>query len=406
MTMLRLTGSWVAVCLLAFASYSHAEVLELEGVVKAVDAADRTLSVERKTPKGTKTLELEVNKRAGDLSSVKVGDRITFSYDPDLELVTKLGGGTEKSEKSSDTDRIVRVRYHVSADGSCKLETVKLKAKADPVAGGYKKEDKGSGIWQITETFDDEDSVARFSGPISELTNVSYSAERKALTLSPKAGGKPTAVLLYPKRCRLPLTIEVDISTAEEHGHFQINPNAAMPPNIHPFANVFTHDGGSKLDLSCNWVVSRDPKTGEPTIEEVFSERGVSTNEPFSKEARSPVGIDPEMIYLVRLGAFGAGPDSSTVYISRLSMAARFAPTLGLALKQDGDRVLADNVLKKSLAERAGIKAGDVVVSIDGKSPSTVQRAVTLLSMTNYGESWNIEVERDGRRKTLTIKAE
>ncbi len=112
------------------------------------------------------------------------------------------------------------------------------------------------------------------------------------------------------------------------------------------------------------------------------------------------------MIYLVNLGAFGAGPDSSTLYISRLSVTARFAPTLGLALKQDGERVLAGDVLKKSLAEKAGIKAGDVVLAIDGKSPSTMQRAVTLLSMTNYGESWNIEVERDGQKKTFTIKAE
>jgi hypothetical protein len=81
-------------CLVAvLATVARAEVLELEGTVKAVDTTTRTMSVERKTPKGTKTLELEVNKKAGDLSSVKVGDRITFSYDPDLELVTKLGGG-------------------------------------------------------------------------------------------------------------------------------------------------------------------------------------------------------------------------------------------------------------------------------------------------------------------------
>ena len=78
--------AWILPC-----SPARAEVLELEGTVKAVDAEARTLSIERKTPKGTKTLELEVNKKAGDLSSVKVGDRLTFSYDPDLEIVTKLG---------------------------------------------------------------------------------------------------------------------------------------------------------------------------------------------------------------------------------------------------------------------------------------------------------------------------
>jgi len=396
----------VFLALTLFASLSQAEVIDLEGTVKAIDAEARTISIERKTPKGTKTLELEVTKKAGDLGSVKAGDKISFSYDPDLEVVTKFGGGTEKSGKSSDTERIVRVRYHFAADGTCKLETVRLKSKADPVPGGYRKEDKGNGLWEITETFEDKDSLDRFSGPISDLTNVTYSDERKALKLSPKAGGKPKAVLIYPKRVRLPLTVEADISTADEHGHFQINPNAAMPPNFHPFANVFTHDGGNKLDLSCSWVVSRDAKKGEPKIEEIFGERGVSTTEPFSKDARPPVGTDPEMIYLVNLGAFDAGPDSGTLYLIRLSVTARFAPTLGLALKQDGERVLAGDVLKKSLAEKAGIKAGDVVLAIDGKSPSTMQRAVTLLSMTNYGESWNIEVERDGQKKTFTIKAE
>ncbi len=83
------------------AAFAQAEVLELEGTVKAVDATARTMSVERKTPKGTKTLELEVNKKSGDLSSLKVGDRITFSYDPDLEIVTKISGGSSAPQDRS-----------------------------------------------------------------------------------------------------------------------------------------------------------------------------------------------------------------------------------------------------------------------------------------------------------------
>ena len=82
---------WLTAALFTFAS-AHAEVLDLEGTVKAVDATARTITIERKTPKGTKTLELEVTKKAGDLSSVKAGDSISFSYDPDLEFVTNIGG--------------------------------------------------------------------------------------------------------------------------------------------------------------------------------------------------------------------------------------------------------------------------------------------------------------------------
>jgi hypothetical protein len=91
----------VAVSVVA-STVAHAEVLELEGTVKAVDPETRTLSVERKTLKGSKVLELEVNKSAGDLDAVKVGDIITFSYDPDLELVTKVGGGPTLSAGHSE----------------------------------------------------------------------------------------------------------------------------------------------------------------------------------------------------------------------------------------------------------------------------------------------------------------
>ena len=84
-------------------SWTDAETLDLEGVVKAVDATARSITIERKTPKGTKTLELEVNKKAGDLNGIKVGDRLSFSYDPDLEIVTRLGGGNVQASQPKDT---------------------------------------------------------------------------------------------------------------------------------------------------------------------------------------------------------------------------------------------------------------------------------------------------------------
>lgn len=67
-----------------------AEVLTLEGTIKSVDAATRSITITRKTPKGEKVLELEVAKNAGDLSALKAGEKVGFSYDPELELVTKI----------------------------------------------------------------------------------------------------------------------------------------------------------------------------------------------------------------------------------------------------------------------------------------------------------------------------
>jgi hypothetical protein len=81
-------------------SIAHAEVLELEGVVKAVDADDRSITIERKTAKGTKTLELEVAKKAGDISDLEVGATVDFAYNPDLEIVTRIAGRARQAKSA------------------------------------------------------------------------------------------------------------------------------------------------------------------------------------------------------------------------------------------------------------------------------------------------------------------
>jgi len=94
----------------SLATLAHAEVLEFEGTVKDVDATASTIAVEQKTSKRTKTLNLEVNKKAGDLAAVKVGDRISLSYDPDLELVTKIieSGAQATNVGAADDDAVAR----------------------------------------------------------------------------------------------------------------------------------------------------------------------------------------------------------------------------------------------------------------------------------------------------------
>jgi uncharacterized protein (TIGR03067 family) len=78
-------------CFVLFAaSVAHAEIIELEGTVKSIDQDARAISITRKTPKGEKLLELEVAKNAGDISGFKEGDRISFAYNPDAEILTKI----------------------------------------------------------------------------------------------------------------------------------------------------------------------------------------------------------------------------------------------------------------------------------------------------------------------------
>lgn len=78
-------------CVLAMAaSVACAEVIELEGTIKSIDTDARSIAITRQTPKGEKVLELEIAKNAGDVSGLKAGDRISFAYNPDAEIVSKI----------------------------------------------------------------------------------------------------------------------------------------------------------------------------------------------------------------------------------------------------------------------------------------------------------------------------
>jgi uncharacterized protein (TIGR03067 family) len=78
-----------------------AEVLELEGTVKEIDPSSRSISIVRKTPKGEKVLDLEVAKNAGDIGSFKVGDRVSFAYNPDVEIISKIEKGMSEADEEA-----------------------------------------------------------------------------------------------------------------------------------------------------------------------------------------------------------------------------------------------------------------------------------------------------------------
>lgn len=102
---------------------AHAEVIELEGTIKAVDDDARTITIERKTASGAKTMTLDVAASAGDLQTITPGAVVKFSYDNKLEVVTALETGDEGaqlfvagSEWATEDDGL-RIRViHVEAD--------------------------------------------------------------------------------------------------------------------------------------------------------------------------------------------------------------------------------------------------------------------------------------------------
>lgn len=70
----------------------------------------------------------------------------------------------------------------------------------------------------------------------------------------------------------------------------------------------------------------------------------------------------------------------------------------------DGEGVLVWEVKKDSPAEKAGIKAGDVLTKVGGKRIREVRDVSRALGAFDEGEKVNVDVVRKGERKTLSIE--
>ncbi len=394
-------------CVVAvLATVAHAEVLELEGTVKAVDATARTMTVERKTPKGTKTLELEVNRKAGDLSSVKVGDRITFSYDPDLELVTKLGGGGD-TPSAIDQNPLCRIGFSVAADGTSSGFIEELKAvSGDEGRPASDRKQAGGGLWTITHRFPDRASC--------ELYQTSLTGKGAAATFMPRMNAielQPSedvnggwANLHSPYRLRLPATVVVDVEAIDRKAYLTLALKT-WPTNSE--INVLSEDGFRTCDVSHLFVTFSKERNTPPKITRAYENDGVSLKAGCRYEVKPDPTMSLQEVWFTGVSSF-LGPKKACkgIRVKQISITARFAPMLGVGMKQEGEAVTVEQVMPRSLAEAAGIKAGDHIVSVAGKPVSQWQRAMQLLAVTEMGETWEIEVERDGKKKTFSIKAE
>ncbi|HLY19867.1 MAG TPA: PDZ domain-containing protein [Bryobacteraceae bacterium] len=68
--------------------------------------------------------------------------------------------------------------------------------------------------------------------------------------------------------------------------------------------------------------------------------------------------------------------------------------------------VLVRSVAKESVAEKAGIRAGDVIVKVDGEAVTSVHEVTSLVRAARTKHSFPVVVVRDKKETTLTITVE
>src|SRR5262249_7029420 len=74
------------------------------------------------------------------------------------------------------------------------------------------------------------------------------------------------------------------------------------------------------------------------------------------------------------------------------------------ALDLSGGGALVTRVVADSPAEKAGLKRRDYVVSFDGKTVGSADDLSRLVRSTKVDQTVNVEVMREGAKKTLSVK--
>ena len=71
-----------------------------------------------------------------------------------------------------------------------------------------------------------------------------------------------------------------------------------------------------------------------------------------------------------------------------------------------GEGVWVNSVFEGDPAHRAGIRMGDVILRIGGTAVDTPSRMIRLIGAFSPGQSVNLDILRDGKRKVVTVKLE
>jgi hypothetical protein len=114
----------------------------------------------------------------------------------------------------------------------------------------------------------------------------------------------------------------------------------------------------------------------------------------------SDFGNDGSRVALVQISSSTRGP--LHIELADALVGARRWLGIELAGGQEGVRV--DSVNTNSPAQRAGMRAGDVITDFNGRRVHNYKDVLNLLSETRIGDKVRLDIERDDKRQTVVIE--
>jgi len=321
-----------------------------------------------------------------------------------------------KTEKKHQAVQVRQIRFSMADDGECRLL---LDARDDVVAHEAPQGELttltgvSNGVVRRTETgthrilhaFGEGGSTADFArlNGTSPLSMEGISIDRTAGTLmmtpikAEKSPGKK-AQFGYPRLVKMPIALVLDFDKLDG-GTFVLQLGSQIPTGTIAI-NVAPDRNRGDIATEVALFPINDGKRGKATnlLTRRFEAEAVSESG-FQLPSGNATADDR---FLLEFGLHGEEP----VTIRRLEVEAKIPASFGLSLELEKGAVKVKSALKGGAAEKAGFKAGDILVSMGGEKLSDLKSTMARMAEAPIGKDITFVIRRAGQEKTIVVKGE
>jgi hypothetical protein len=400
--------------LLLVCQSAKAAVVEVDVTVKSVDAKARGITVTYETKLGQKSIDLDVSRKAeitvngkpGKLDAVKPGQKAKVAFEKELQVVTKIdatGKGTEPGRE------VYRLLLSVSEFGDCVL---KVEQTTTPISSEAKVDGKpqklkclpnaevlrfSDGRFSIIHSFDHSDELPSI---FSSAHNAELDRSLGAVTFKPRKNDN--SVIAYWSFVQLPAVICYDRLPMEGNSGIALHFNIGSPA-VGSLGINFGRENDGRTFSGVYWDDAKDGKATKHT--QLLDRTPFDIEEGTKRKFRLPVPnvrIE-ENCHVWLEGWSDEGTKSDMVH---LMVQGRLHPILGIGFADGMGMVFAKSVNHGSVAEKAGFKAGDVVLSINGQIPKSMTDAMNLCRKPFLGDEIKFKIRRGDEERELKMVVE
>ena len=320
------------------------------------------------------------------------------------------------TDKKHQAVQVRQIRFSMADDGECRLlldardevvahETPQGEATTlTGVSNGVVRRTE-AGTYRILHAFGEDGSTADFArlngtSPLS-LEGISMDRTAGTLTMTPikaeKSPGKK-AKFSYPRLVKTPIVVVLDFDKLDG-GTFVLQLASQIPTGTIAI-NVAPDRNRGDISTEVALFPITDGKRGKATnlLTRRF-EAGAVSESGFNLPAGHSMGDDR---FMLEFGLHGEEP----VTIRRLEVEAKIPASFGISFDPAKGVVKVNSTLKGGAADKAGIKAGDILVLMEGEKVVDLRSTTARLADAPIGQDITFIIRRAGLEKTIVVRGE